>query len=244
MRNCSDLWIRKAKVSTANFSVLRLLIASVVALCLVQVFAAPAVRTVDNSIDYERITHKNMPQDIAQTFPNLIDITKKLTKLYASGTPMKISADVFAGATQLEMIDLSDGEVKEIENRAFYGPAKLKKLILRGNKLQTLPRDLFPSKNAIKEIDLSNNQIKTLSRATFKSLQSLKKLDLSNNQLTELNGPMFADMIHLEELDLTGNPIRVISEEFFASLPHGLQLSFDDANLDFKSLDLTEQWAL
>lgn len=223
----------------------RIIIATIVALCIVPILAAPSTRTIDNSIDgFEKITHKNMPQEIQNTFPNLIEITKKLTKLYASGKQMKLTADVFAGADQLEMIDLSDGDVSEIESRAFYGPAKLKKLNLSGNKLTTLPRELFPTRNSVKEINLSNNQISTLNRATFKNLQHLRKLDLSNNKMTDLDGSIFADMINLTELDLTGNPIQSISEEFFAGLPHGLQLSFDDQHLDFKSLQLTEQWAL
>jgi Leucine-rich repeat (LRR) protein len=197
-----------------------------IALCLVPVFAAPATRTVDNSIDgFDKITHIHMPQEAQKDFPNLIEVTKKLTKLYASGRKMKLTADVFAQADQLEMIDLSDGLLAEIENRAFYGPTKLKKLNLSGNKLTTLPRDLFPARNSIKEINLSNNQISTLSRSTFKNLQNVKKLDLSNNQLRELDGSIFSDMSNLDELDLTGNPIRSISEEFFASLPHGLQVN-------------------
>jgi len=214
----------------------------ILALCVVSAFAAPSIRTVDNSL--RGLTHDNMPHEVKQTFPNLIEITKKLTKLYASGTHMELTADVFATADRLESIDLSDGLIAEIESRAFYGPSKLKTLNLSGNKLTSLPRDLFPQRNSLKEIDLSNNQIDTLSRATFKNLQHLKKLNLSNNQLTQLDGSIFADMIHLEELDLIGNPIQSISEEFFASLPQGLQLSFDDQSLDVNSIQLAEQWAL
>lgn len=216
----------------------KMIIVTLFAMSCVQVFSLPASRTVDNTI-YTR----NMPQDLKRTMPNLVEVTKKLTNLYTSGRPMKLTADVFAGATQLEMIDLSDGDLQEIESRAFYGPSKLKKLNLSGNKLKALPRDLFPRNNAVKEINLSNNQINTLSRSTFTNLQHMKKLDMSNNQLTRLEGSIFADMIHLRELDLTGNPITSIDEEFFASLPQGLQFSFDDQSLDQNSLRLTDQWA-
>jgi len=215
----------------------KIIVAVFIAICIVPAFPAPASRTIE-------IAHKNMPQEIQQTFPSLVEITEKLTKLYAGEKPMKLTADVFKTASVLESIDLSDGEVSEIEDGAFYGPAKLKKLNLSGNNLRKLPRDLFPKNNAISEIDLSNNQIEALSRSTFKNLQHLRKLDLSNNQLTELDGSIFADMIHLQELDLTGNPIGSISEEFFASLPQGLQLSFDDQTLDLKSQELAEQWSL
>jgi Leucine-rich repeat (LRR) protein len=224
----------------------KLFVATAFVLCLVPAFAYPAKRTVDNSLDssFRGLTNDNMPQDVQQTFPELLAVTKKLTKLYASGNPMTITADIFADATQLEFIDLSNGDVREIESRAFYGPKKLKTLNLSGNKLAYLPGDMFPARSGLKEMNLAHNQITRLNRATFKSLQHLKKLNLSNNQLTQLDGSVFADMIHLEELDLTGNPIQSISEEFFASLPHGLALSFDDQYLDVKSLDLTEQWAL
>lgn len=216
------------------------------ALCLVSpIFMTPVARTVDNSIrGYEKITHQSMPQNVRETFPGLMEITKKLTRLYVSGSQMRITADVFSGADQLEMINLSDGEITEIDNRSFYGTRKLKKLNLSGNKLTKLPSEMFPQGNSIKELDLSRNQIATIDRSTFKNLQHLKKLDLRNNKLTNLNGFVFADMINLQELDLTGNPIRSIDEEFFASLPNGLALSFDDHNLDFKSSQLTEQWAL
>jgi Leucine-rich repeat (LRR) protein len=206
---------------------------------------APSLRTVDNSISgYEKITHQGMPQNVRESFPGLMEVTKKLTKLYISGNKMKITADLFAGVDNLEMINLSEGEIAEVDNRAFYTTSKLKKLNLSGNKLKNLPTEMFPQKNVLKDLDLSNNQIDRLNRNTFKNLQQLKKLDLRNNKLTSLDGFVFADLINLQELDLTGNPIRSISEEFFASLPNGLALSFDDESLDFKSLQLTEQWAV
>jgi Leucine-rich repeat (LRR) protein len=207
--------------------------------CIVPTMAAPSLRKIDNTIDT-----RNMPHEIKQTFPSLLEITKKLTKIYASGNQMKLTSDVFANADHLEMINLSDGDLKEIESRAFYGPAKLRKLDLSGNKLTTLPNDLFPRGIPLKEIDLSNNQINQLSRGTFRNLNSLKKLDLRNNNIAVLDGPIFADLTNLDEIDLSGNPIRTITEEFFASLPNGLQLTFDDHHLDFKSSALTEQWAL
>lgn len=207
--------------------------------------AAPAVRTVDNTINsFEKVTNQNMPHHVRAAFPNLMEITKKLTRLYTNGNQMRITADVFANADELEMINLSDGDIMRIDSRAFYGTPKLKKLDLSNNKLTSLPVDLFPQRNALKEIDLSDNKISTLNRNTFRSLQHLKKLDLRNNQITQLSGLVFADLIGLEELDLSGNPIQSISEDFLASLPNGLALSFDDQNLDFKSLKLTEQWAL
>lgn len=221
-----------------------MIVSVLIAMCIASTVSGPVTRIIDNSINgIEKITHRNMPQEIKETFPNLIEITKKLTKLYVSGTTMRLTADVFAEASLLEMIDLSDGDLSEIENGAFYGTNKLKKLNLAGNKLQSLPRSMFSLRNSLKELDLSNNQIKSLNRSTFKNMRNLRKLNLSNNKLTELNGFVFADLTELKELDLTGNPIRSINEEFFASLPQGLQLSFDDHHLDFKSLQLTEQWS-
>lgn len=218
----------------------RLQIVSIFALCVATAIAAPAIRTSDNSI----ASSDRMPAEVKQVFPNLVEITKKLTRLYTTGNQMKITVDVFAQAGQLEMVDLSNGEVAEIESRAFFAAARLKRLNLSGNKLTTLPRELFAPQNSIKEINLSNNRISSLDRQTFKNLQNLKKLDLTHNQLTELKGPVFADLTNLQELDLTGNPITSINEEFFASLPQGLQFSFDDEKLDFQSLQRVDKWAL
>jgi len=224
----------------------RMIIASVLlAICAVPTLSAPPLRRFDNTIaGSDKFASHNMPQEIKQTFPTLLEITKKLTKIYSSGSQMKLTADVFANADQLEMINLIDGDLDSIESRAFYGPTKLRKLDLSGNKLQTLPADLFPRGSPLKEIDLSNNRISKLNRGTFTNLRSLKKLDLRNNNIAELDGPVFVDLTNLDEIDLSGNPIRSISEEFFASLPNGLQLTFDDHHLDLKSQSLTEQWAL
>lgn len=221
------------------------MIAILATMCILPaIFAAPSTRTVDNTIESLTKTQKFMPYEIKKSFPTLLEITKRLTKIYSAGKQMKLTTDVFDGAEDIEMINLSDGDLKEIEPRAFYGAKKLRKLDLSANELTYLPRDMFPQGNQMKELDVSNNQISRLFRSTFKSLRSLKKLDLSNNKIKELNGPIFADLQNLEEIDLSGNPIESISEDFFASLPSGLQLSFDDHNLDLKSLSLTEQWAL
>jgi len=237
--------LKVIKVTYQCFFIRTIFATLFVAMCFTPALSVPANRRIDNSIDgYEKIQQQNMPAHVKETFPNLIEITKKLTQLYINGNQMRLSADVFAEADQLEMIDLSGGDLIEIESRAFYGPTKLKKLNLSNNKLTSLPRDLFPQRNAMKELDLSNNQIARLSRSSFKNLGNLRKLDLTNNAITQLDGFIFADLVNLQELDLSGNPIQSISEEFFASLPNGLQLSFDDHSLDFNSLQLTEQWAL
>lgn len=221
------------------------MIAILATMCILPVLlAAPATRSVDNTIETLTKAQKFMPHEIKKSFPSLMEITKRLTKIYAAGQQMKLTADVFDGAEDIEMINLSDGDLKEIEPRAFYGAKMLRKLDLSGNQLTYLPRDVFPQGNQVKELDVSNNQISRLFRSTFKNLRSLKKLDLSNNKIKELNAAVFADLENLEEIDLSGNPIENISEEFFAGLPSGLQLSFDDHHLDLKSLSLTDQWAL
>lgn len=213
-------------------------------MCFAAILAAPATRTIDNTFnDYEKITHELMPSNMRATLPNVLDITKKLTKLYISGQ-VRLTPDIFNHADQLEMIDLSNGHIAEIETRSFYGTQKLRKLNLSNNRIKNLPRDMFAPGNALKELDLAGNQIDRINRGTFNNMQHLKKLDLRNNKLTSLSGPIFADLINLQELDLTGNPISNIDEEFFASLPSGLVLNFDDRTLDFKSLKLVDQWSV
>lgn len=214
-------------------------------MCLTTIISAPASRTVDNTIsNYDRITHELMPQGMRATLPGVLDITRKLTKLYISGRPLRLTSDIFSQADELEMIDLSNGEITEIESRTFYETQRLRRLNLSQNKIKNLPRDMFAAGNSLKELDLSNNQIDRINRGSFGNLQHLKKLDLRNNRLTNLSGPIFADLINLQELDLTGNPIRNMDEEFFASLPAGLVLNFDDQSLDFKSLKLVDQWSI
>lgn len=217
----------------------------VFSMCLTTIISAPASRTVDNRVhNYDRIMHELMPQGMRDTLPGVLDITRKLTKLYISGRPLRLSSDIFTEADDLEMIDLSNGDIAEIQSRSFYGTQRLRRLNLSQNKIKTLPRDMFAPGNSLKELDLSNNQINTINRGSFNNMQHLKKLDLRNNKLTSLSGPIFADLINLQELDLTGNPIRNMDEEFFASLPAGLALNFDDQSLDFKSLKLVDQWSV
>lgn len=214
-------------------------------MCLYSICAAPAARTIDNTIsNYDKITHQLMPQNMRETLPGVLDITKKLTKLYLSGKQIRLTSDIFTQAEQLEMIDLSNGEISEIESQTFYETSKLRRLNLSGNRLKTLPANVFGPANSLKELDLADNQIDRINRASFNNMQHLKKLDLRNNKLTNLSGPIFGDLINLQELDLTGNPIKTMDEEFFASLPAGLALNFDDQFLDFKSAKLVDQWSI
>ncbi|KAI1294870.1 Leucine-rich repeat neuronal protein 1 [Halotydeus destructor] len=114
-------------------------------------------------------------------------------------------AGVFRGLKRLEVLLLTDGSLRYIDEHAFDGLENLRVLDLRGNHITSVYLELFQSILNLHILNLSKNSISHLTGGIFASLNGLRRLDMSQNQITGINDNAFVGLDMLEEMHLRAN---------------------------------------
>uniref|UniRef100_A0AAG5D5T5 Leucine rich immune protein (Coil-less) n=1 Tax=Anopheles atroparvus TaxID=41427 RepID=A0AAG5D5T5_ANOAO len=123
----------------------------------------------------------------------------------------------------LEVLNGSASDIKQVFSRNFASGKKLRELYLRGNKIHELPEEAFFGPSRLRTLDLSSNSIASADGTVFKRLRELKTLLLGENELSEMHPLLFDDLTELESLHLQQNKLRAIGDRQFAgctSLTH------------------------
>ncbi|XP_015609169.1 protein windpipe isoform X2 [Cephus cinctus] len=108
--------------------------------------------------------------------------TYDLEKLKASVHTKMLDHRSFENFTSLRKLDLSEGNIENIEFGTFRKLSHLENLNLAGNRIAQLKLTVFEGLQNLQTLDLRRNSIKQLSPALIK-LKNLKILDLSGNPL-------------------------------------------------------------
>lgn len=116
-----------------------------------------------------------------------------------------LEAGVFSHLKLLENLDLSENQIRMIEDEALAGLANLRVLRLQSNLLHTVPTsnlDLVPD---LTELSLGGNEVMEIRESAFRALRTLRDLDLSG---TIIDGGLvlesFRGLSALRKLNLEG----------------------------------------
>lgn len=138
----------------------------------------------------------------------------------ANNAIISLPSDAFTGLPNLETIDLTGNNLKEIDPNVFReGMGRLARVILTDNLLNVIPYQALAPLKALKTLDLKFNRIVTMdstvdenyNRTVRLSVQlSLDELRLDYNQITELPTQSFQYFGSLNKTFLDGNHLDVI----------------------------------
>jgi hypothetical protein len=107
-------------------------------------------------------------------------------------------------------IDISWLNIKNIEKNLFYDYSNLERLDLSGNNIEEIDLNLFTNNPHLISIDLSSNKFKILNvTKLFKNNLKLKDLKLFRNQL--VNELDFSHLSNLTHLNIKNNNINIIN---------------------------------
>lgn len=141
----------------------------------------------------------------------------KLTTLIATNNQLtNIVSELLIRAPNVQEVDFSKNNIKEIDSEAFAGTNNLRILNLSFNKLTNLTENVFFAATNLENLDLSHNEISTLDENIFRATIDLKHLNLSNNPIKELKFSTFAYLVNLTFLDLTQTEISSIDISTFS----------------------------
>jgi deoxyadenosine/deoxycytidine kinase len=141
--------------------------------------------------------------------PIAFDVFPKLEKLQLHNCNFTIiNSNMFAGMSNLTILDLSNNQLEKLEPNAFDGLTNLKMLNLNGNVLKKLIAFSFNGLTNVQKIDLGCNELHTIERDAFHGLNKLETLYLNSNKLIELDALSFSGCDNLIELDLDNNDLK------------------------------------
>lgn len=120
---------------------------------------------------------------------------------------------VFANATNLFHLDLSNNRLRSLDAEAFNGLTKLEVLLLDSNQLDFLAPNIFATLPQLRTLQLHRNRIKSIQYQHVQDNKLLLELTLHENFIETLDDSMFDHLKKLQLLDLSDNmlqsPIRL-----------------------------------
>ncbi|EDW58374.1 chaoptin [Drosophila virilis] len=152
---------------------------------------------------------------------NIFEDLENLQALNLSGNHLSpsLTPALFRPLTRLQVIDLSQCQIRQLSGDLLAGLQDLKHIHLAGNQLQELQDGSFVNLWNISSIDLSNNQINSIRAGAFVNVMQLKRLDLRGNRLSAFKGEFFNTGTGIEELDISHNQLSYLFPSSFRIHP-------------------------
>lgn len=173
-----------------------------------------------------------LPNDAFKNFPNL-----KTLKINSAVN--KIEPSAFRGLNSLEILDLTDNDIKELPDINML--KELKQLFIKNTKISSIPENYFTKMDNLKFIMITDNFISNIGNCAFCNLDSsviilynnslrtfeperilgatsfINGLNLDQNELTTVQ--RFGKMPNLVGVNYVNNSITKIESNIFARAP-------------------------
>lgn len=156
-----------------------------------------------------------------------------------------IPTSIFTRLSYLHELDISYGQINEINSFAFGNLTQLTKIILANNQIRYLLPYAFANHVDLVEIDLEQNQIVDIDKLAFVNVPNLASLNLSKNNISQLHDDVFTELRKLLDLRLESNAITALTREMFKGLGNlrTLRLSYNNMNFIGDTV-FAELWGL
>lgn len=171
-----------------------------------------------------------LPKEIFRKFTNL-------KHLIVNGNHLQIlEFDTFEGAENLEVLRLSNNDLKQLQSLIFHVMRNLKTLDLGRNKIERIESETFDGLHNMERLYLSDNNLKSLPPDVFRPLNRLLSLSLENNQISFLSDDTFRNNKLVRSMGLSNNTFKSLQNEIFRQFDNLSDLSLSE--LRITSLDL------
>lgn len=157
--------------------------------------------------DYQHTYHLKLVAQNLREVPKEVREMPNLYTLLLSDNKITRLGDALANATQLQVLDLDNNDLREIPLAALTACSQLEELHIRGNNIKYLPTN-FGNLKYLKILDIGENNVSNSDTTIY--LPYLLKLRADANQLESI--PTFLNQCKsLEYLNLNQNRIHDLS---------------------------------
>ncbi|XP_023221330.1 insulin-like growth factor-binding protein complex acid labile subunit [Centruroides sculpturatus] len=141
----------------------------------------------------------------------------------------RIESGIFSVLKNLEVLRISENDLKELKENIFEGLDKLWDLSLRNNQLESID-GAFLNLSTLKVLDLSWNKISQITNTTFIGIDQVSYISLDYNQISRIDAGSFDRMTSVTLLVLSSNPLSNVT---FLSLPQNVvKLNLSQIGID------------
>lgn len=154
-----------------------------------------------NKIVFINFKYGNIPQKIFQT--NLLITDLNIT----NGDLQNIQKNAFINAGALNFLIFTQNKIKELNETSFHGAKYLYKIDLRENLITSIDATAFHGLEFLSYLYLDSNRLETIDSNVFQPVKRLFKLTLSNNRIKLVHPNIVYGCYKLDHLDLSKNLI-------------------------------------
>ncbi|KZS07310.1 chaoptin [Daphnia magna] len=129
------------------------------------------------------------------------------------------STSEFHNLKQLKRIDLSDNDLKALDDFIFKGCDRLQELRLERNSLTRVPTGTLKEVKTLQRLNLEHNNIGAIGNEAFALQTSLRSLNMSHNVIANIDMTALKGLSQLQKMDLSFNKISRLSERLFQDVP-------------------------
>ncbi|MEE6473815.1 hypothetical protein FKM82_010181 [Ascaphus truei] len=119
----------------------------------------------------------------------------------------------FAGLinSDLQILDLSVGDIFSLNPYTFANLTKVELLILTSNKINRIEKYAFYGLQSLRILNLSHNLLGEIYNYAFDGLANVTYIDLQQNHIGPIQRYAFKQLTYLETVDLRDNAIKTIT---------------------------------
>ncbi len=133
-------------------------------------------------------------------------------------------------------LDLSNSQLKHLQQKTLEGFSKLKSLYLQNNRIKIAGFQLMKISHFLINIDMSGNKLMRIFGTIFTNLTNLKNLALQNCGLKTLVFPSdFQGLNILQKVSLSRNPLQKLFKNSFNNVCNLTSLVLNECKLQYIS---------
>ncbi|XP_052897991.1 uncharacterized protein LOC128304796 [Anopheles moucheti] len=165
-------------------------------------------------VKFENCTVEELPKQLFDSFNSI-----HIANLTRSGIKY-VNRYSLERAISLQILDLSWNALSELTANCFAGASQVTKLVLSYNNISSIDDMAFNSLINLKILLLTGNRLRSLNNKMFATLGELHTIYLDSNELQVIERNLFSNNGQLQNILLKNNRISVVEEGAFTVEPY------------------------
>lgn len=162
----------------------------------------------------------NVPTNLFESFPYTTHLS------FINAGIERIEKGFFRYGSGLQILSMTDNNIKELSNWIFEDLPLLSSLKLPSNQIEEIQENAFSDLTELTNLNLDKNRIKFLHPNLFASLNNLLYLSIVDNQIQRIPEKIFNHNPNLNGIILVNNQIEYVAADIidYINEPHFLDL--------------------